>query len=110
MCCYTSASIPPTICAPLSSRPPQLGKDGKPARFGGTTAEKSDWIIELEITKENNNLSLPGADGELFSPELLRGQHIFFSSLLQIFAFNRDNIWAAAVGLELLILEKHESV
>ena len=65
--------------------------------------------MELEITIEKNNLSLPGADGELFSPELLRGQHIFFSSLLQIFAFNRDNIWAAAVGLELLILEKHES-
>ena len=68
---------------------------------------ENDWIIELEITKENNNLSLPGADGELFSPEPLRGQHIFFSSLLQIFAFNRDNIWAAAVGLELFILEKH---
>ena len=57
----------------------------------------------MEITIET--LSLPGADGEP-----LRGQHIFFSSLLQIFAFNRDNIWAAAVGLELLILEKHESV
>ena len=68
------------------------------------------WLNNIEKEIPNNNLSLPGADGELVSPELLRGQHIFFSSLLQIFACNRDNIWAAAVGLELFILEKHEFV
>ena len=52
MCYYTSASIPPTICAPLSSRPPQLGKDGKPALFVGTTAEKMTKLLNWKLQKK----------------------------------------------------------
>ena len=39
-------------------------------------------------------------------PQAFTGQHILLSSLLQMLAFNRSNIWEAAAGFELWILGK----
>ena len=45
-------------------------------------------------------------DLSFLPPQAFTGQHILLSSLLQMLAFNRSNIWEAAAGFELWILEK----
>ena len=45
-------------------------------------------------------------DLSFLPPQAFTGQHNLFSSLLQMLAFNRSNIWEAAAGFELWILER----
>ena len=45
-------------------------------------------------------------DLSFLPPQAFTGQHILLSSLLQMLAFNRSNIWEAAAEFELWILGK----